>query len=39
MRRDVVFHPDSIEFEGELMSVFYVLDLAPFVVKGRKVLM
>lgn len=38
MQSDVVFHPDSIEFEGELMSVFYVLDFAPFVGKGRKVL-
>lgn len=30
MQRDVIFHPDSIEFEGELMSVFYLFALEFF---------
>ncbi|XP_030320372.1 desumoylating isopeptidase 1 isoform X3 [Calypte anna] len=36
MQRDVIFHPDSTEFEGELMSVFYLFALQFFV--GKKVL-
>lgn len=30
MWRDVIFPPDSIEFEGELMSVFYLFSLEFF---------
>lgn len=27
MQRDVIFHPDSIEFGGDLMYVFYLFAL------------
>lgn len=31
MQRDIIFHPDSVEFEGELMHIFYLFALEFFV--------